>query len=365
MKFKIRYSDQIVGLFIIVAFVSFTVLIILLGAKQRWFAKDYKYVTSFQSAAGIGPGSNIMLKGFVIGKIDKLSLNKNNIVDAQFHIYDSFYSKVRTYSILELTVSPIGLGTQLLFHPGSGDELLEEGSFIPLADSEEGQTLVELGLVEIPPKDDTITRLLSNINPVMENINRTVVTLNRTLTEVNRVIAGQSTGPLGSIVVDASTAVAALPDTMEHVKGLVSDVRENAMQLLEETTGLISEFKSIAGNLNETTESMRDPKGLVTKLLDPKGSIKKFLDDDEALYRKVNSMIGELEKSSKSLQSIISSLNSEMPKVASLLNETKTAIAKAQDVLEGIKNNPLIRGGIPERMDLEPLRSSMREGSFE
>lgn len=365
MKFKIKYSDQIVGLFIIIAFASFAALIVMLGAKQRWFSKDYKFETLFKSASGISPGSNILLKGFVIGKIDKLTLNKNNEVEAKFHIYDSFYNKVRGYSILELTVSPIGLGTQLLFHPGSGDELMPEGSFIPLADSDEGQALLDQNLVTIPPKDDTITRLLSNINPMIENTSKTLVTLNRTLTEVNRAIAGQSTGVLGTMLLDAGSAVGQLPGTMEDVRGMTQDIRENISQLLQETSSLISEFNSIAANLNETTASIKDPTGLVTKLLDPKGSIKKFLDDDEALYKKISSMINELDKSAKSLQSIVTSLNSEMPKVASLLNETKTAIAKAQDVLEGLKNNPLIKGGIPERLELEPLRQSMREGSFE
>jgi len=34
-------------------------------------------------------------------------------------------------------------------------------------------------------------------------------------------------------------------------------------------------------------------------------------------------------------------------------------------VLEGVKNNPLIRGGVTERVEQESLYSAMREGSFE
>jgi phospholipid/cholesterol/gamma-HCH transport system substrate-binding protein len=103
----------------------------------------------------------------------------------------------------------------------------------------------------------------------------------------------------------------------------------------------------------------------VPKLLDPSGSIKTFLNDDNALYKKVMSIVGEIEKSVKSLQGIVSGLNSEMPKVAAVLNETRTAIQQAQDVLEGVKNNPLIRGGVSERVEQESLYRAMREGSFE
>jgi phospholipid/cholesterol/gamma-HCH transport system substrate-binding protein len=371
MKFKIKFADQIVGLFILVAVVFFAVIVILIGANQRWFAKDYSFVTQFQSATGVAPGTAIFMKGFTIGKIDRITLNEDNGVDAEFHIYDSYYDKVREYSILELTVSPIGLGSQLLFHPGLGETQLSEGAFIPTADSIEGETLIEQELVLIPPKDDTITRLLANVNPLLENTNKTVVTINRTLTEVNRALAGQSTGPLGNIVTDASAAAAALPGTMEDVDAVIEDVQVQVSELMAQVNGLLvqvssllSEFEAIGSNVAATTESIRDPTGLVPKLLDPSGSLKTLLDDDNALYKKILSIVGEADKSVKSLQSIITGLNGEMPKVAAVLNETRTAIQQAQDVLEGVKNNPLIKGGVTERVEQESLYRAMREGSF-
>lgn len=365
MKFKIKFADQVVGLFIIVALAFFVVIIVLVGANQRWFAKNYRFVTSFASATGVAPGTSILMKGFTIGKIDKLTLNADNSVNAAFHIYDSYYDKAREYSILELTVSPIGLGSQLLFHPGNSEARLAEGSFVPTADSIEGKSLIEQELVSIPPKDDTITRLLANINPLLENTNKTIVTANRTLTEVNRALAGQSTGPLGTIVSDASTAVAALPGTMDNVDAIIADVRVRVGSIMDKVTLLLDELEAIGGNLAATTEAIRDPTGLATRLLDPSGSIKTFLDDDNALYKRVMTIVGDLEKSIKSLQGIVSGLNSEMPTVTGLLNETRSAIQKAQDVLDGVKNNPLIRGGIPARVEQQPLYSSMREGSFE
>ncbi|HOZ72321.1 MAG TPA: MlaD family protein [Spirochaetales bacterium] len=365
MKFKIKFADQIVGLFIIVALAFFAVIVVLIGANQRWFAKDYRFVTSFPSAAGVAPGTSILMKGFTIGKIDKLRLNADNAVDADFHIYDTYYDKVREYSILELTVSPIGLGSQLLFHPGTGEARLEEGAFVPTADSIQGQSLIDQELVVIPPKDDTITRLLANVNPLLENTNKTIVTVNRTLTEVNRALAGQSSGPLGDIVGDVSVAAAALPGAMAGVGGIVGDVESRVAILLDQAGSLLAELETIAGNLAATTEAVRDPTGLVTTLLDPSGSIKTFLDDDDALYKKVMSIVGEADKAVRSLQGIITGLNGEMPKIAGLLNETKAAIKQAQDVLEGVKNNPLIRGGVTERVEQESLYSAMREGSFE
>jgi phospholipid/cholesterol/gamma-HCH transport system substrate-binding protein len=372
MKFKIKYADQIVGLFIVIAVVIFALIVILVGANQRWFAKDYRFKTVFQSATGVSPGTSIIMKGFVVGKINRITLNAENAVDADFHIYDTYRNLVREYSILELTVSPIGLGSQLLFHPGRGERLLEEEEFIPTADSPAGLAIIEQELVEIPPKDDTITRLLANVNPLLENVNRVMVTINRTLTEVNRAIAGQSTGPLGSIVDDVSGAAARLPLTAERVDDIVADVQTRTAGLLDQVSSLLLAFQvvtadvgAISNNLAATTEAIRDPTGLVPKLLDPKGSIKTFLDDNDALYKRVMSIVAEVEMSVRSLQGIVTGLNGEMPKISAVLNETRTAIQQAQDVLEGVKNNPLIRGGVPERAYQDSLYGSMREGSFE
>lgn len=379
MKFKIKFADQIVGLFILISLVAFSGIIIIMGINQRWFAKNYYFKSVFNSSANIAPGTGIQMRGFQIGKIDKVTLNDENQVDVEFYIYDTYYYKVKESSLLELSVSPIGLGSALLFHPGKEGDVLPEGSFIPTADSVDGQSIIEQELADIPVKDDTITRLLSNVNPVLENVNRTLVAVTRTLTEVNRAIAGQGSGPLTGIVGDINAATSKLPATMDNVNSVVDSVDEVVIgvqdrvavlldqveELLQATQTTVANVNGITGNLEETTDALRDPTGLIPKLLDPQGSLKTILDDDDALFNRIIAITDNVERSVRNLQQIISSLNSEVPKIASVLNETKSAIEKAQDVLEGVKNNPLIRGGVPERAVQESLYNSMREGSFD
>jgi phospholipid/cholesterol/gamma-HCH transport system substrate-binding protein len=350
MRFRIKYADKIVGLFVVVAAVFLAGGIIVLGANQRWFAKDIRFQTRFSSAAGASPGTAIMMRGFQVGKVAKVKLNDANQVDAEFVIYDSYYPKVKEYSILELVTSPIGLGTQLLFHPGKGESPAAPGSFIPLADSDEGRDLIDRGLVDIPVKDDSITRLMAGINPLVENVNKTVVTVNRTLTEVNRALAGQSSGPLGSIVNDASSTV--------------SNIDALSKNLTTQTKTLLDSVNAISKNLEATTEAIRDPTGLVPKLLDPKGSLKTLLDDKNELYNSINGSVVELQKTLKNIQEITSSLSDEMPSIAVTIDEGRTAIKQAQDVMIGLKNNPLLRGGIPARVERQPQSQSMREGQF-
>jgi phospholipid/cholesterol/gamma-HCH transport system substrate-binding protein len=376
MRFRIKHADKIVGFFVLLAALFLAGGIIFLGANQRWFSKDIHFTTRFASAAGAAPGTAIMMRGFQVGKVTKVRLNEENSVDADLVIYDNFYPKVKESSLLELVTSPIGLGTQLLFHPGKGEALLAAGSKIPLADSDEGRDLIDQGLVDIPVKDDTITRLLAGVNPLIENANKTVVTINRTLTEINRALAGQSSGPLGSIVTNASKAVARADgmvagvsaqatELVGHVDGMVVDISAQAETLVAKANDLVDSVNSITKNLEATSEALRDPTGLVPKLLDAKGSLKTILDDKNALYDSINASVGELQKTLKNVQDITGSLNGQMPSIAVTIDEGRAAIKQAQDVLTGLKNNPILKGGIPARTEQVPMSQSLREGNFQ
>lgn len=357
MKFRIKHADRIVGLFIVVAAFLLCVGVVALGANQRWFAKNYRFETKVGSASGLSNGMPILMKGFQVGKIRRLRLNDQNEVDVAFVIYDTYYGKARENSLLELVTSPIGLGSQLLFHPGKAASLMKEGSFVPMADSDEGQRLIDEGLVDIPPKDDTVTRLLANVNPLLENLNKTVVTLNRTLTEVNRALAGQSAGPLGQVVAGAA-------DTVSNIDELVAGVKDQAQSLVSKANDLADSLTRISGNLEATSEAMRDPTGLVPRLLDPKGSIKTILDDKNAMYNSLMSSLAATQESLANIKAMTASLNAQMPTVAAALAETQETLRQAQDVLVGLKNNPILKGGIPERKEQTQLYQSLRDGEF-
>ena len=364
MRFRIKYADRIVGAFVILAALVLVGGIVLLGANQRWFAKDFRFKAVFGSGAGLSPGTAILMKGFQVGKIDKLRLTDDNQVEIDFAIYDTYYEKARENSVLEVVTSPIGLGTQLLFHPGKSEILMPEGTRVPSATSPEGIDLIEQELVEIPVKDDTITRLISSLGPLLENANKIIVTMNRTLTEVNRAIAGQSAGPLGSIVNEASSAMTGVKGLVGDARGVVGTTGDQVEALMKRADDLTQSLGRITSNLETTTEALKDPTGLIPKLLDPKGSLKTLLDDKNEIYDRLSASLVEVEKTIKSLSSMTSSLEEQVPTIVSTLEETKTAIKKGQDVLTGLTNNPLLKGGIPERKEQSSIYQSLREGEF-
>ncbi len=63
MKFKIRFADQIVGIFVLVAIIAVAAILVLIGVNQRWFAKNYYYQSRFASGDGLSVGMPLVLKG--------------------------------------------------------------------------------------------------------------------------------------------------------------------------------------------------------------------------------------------------------------------------------------------------------------
>jgi phospholipid/cholesterol/gamma-HCH transport system substrate-binding protein len=87
------------------------------------------------------------------------------------------------------------------------------------------------------------------------------------------------------------------------------------------------------------------------------------LDDDE-LYNNLNTIVAELGESARELSSFTSYINSQQPTITAILKEGETTLVESQDVLEGLKNNPLLRGGITEEDTTPATFRGLREAEF-
>ncbi len=333
MKFKIRFADQIVGLFILLAILGLAGILILIGANQRWFAKNYFFTSQFKSAEALKVGMPIKLKGFEIGKVHRISLSQDNKVDIEFYIYDNYYDKVFPNSVLELSSNPLGLGGGLLFHPGKQKgQTIAEFSFIPSLDFKEGKRLVQEDLVELPKSEDVI-------NSVLQNVDETLTSLKSLVVSLDEAVKGESDGPVGMILKDLAVATARFNSLLLDVGG-------------------------IAANMEETTSHFRDPTGLAKTLLDPKGSLATLLDDDNVLFDQIVQAIEELNAIIEQLSSFSLFINSTQPQIVGILERGKETLDKSSDVLEAVKNNPLLRGGIPEKKEQQTTFQSFRDEDF-
>lgn len=351
MKFKIRYADQIVGLFTIIAVVCLAVLLIFMGINQRWFSKNYYFNTRFLSAQGLKIGMPINLKGFQIGQINSISLTEDNNVEVEFYVYEKYYEKVKPNSIIQHVISPIGIGSDLVFHPGkySGSPL-EENSFIPSYNLKQAQDLIKEKVVDIPQGDNTVTRIVNQIDPLLANVNMLLESFDELSNTINTGLKGDLKGPVG--------------DTIDNVAAITDNIKIIISETANRINILLDNAADISGNINTLTANISDPEGLVPKLMGGDGTAAALFSDNRELYNNLNAILENLDTMTNELNKFTSYLNESTPQITGVLEESRGALKEGKAVLQGLKNNPLLRGGITEIEGQDNTFNNHRDEDF-
>jgi phospholipid/cholesterol/gamma-HCH transport system substrate-binding protein len=333
VKFRIRFADKIVGLLIIVAIGFLVFAVFMLGKRHRWFAKDQTYTTHFDSASGLSANMPVQYRGFTIGNVKSFDLTVDDKVEVRFTIYDTYLDRVREGSLVEIRVNPIGIGGgQFLFYPGLLPNPPEE-NFIPSVNSDEGREYLEQGLVVIRGQDDSITVIISRVNTLLQNINSvtlqlrdafrgtdTKTTLGRTVSELEKTIRGASS-------------------LVGNVDAGLKPSLENAGQITEHIERIAAQAELVVADLRTVAAELANPDGLALRVLDAGGPVYTNLE------RSLNALSGTLE----SLELTAGAFPAQMAQVEAFILELRTALESAEDVIIALRNNPLLKNGIPDR----------------
>ena len=302
MKFKIKYADQIVGILSLVAIIALIFIIFLIGSTQKWFVPKHNYYTVISSASNISAGKAITYKGFEIGKIRNFSLDDSNNVIVNFYITDDYKSKAVRNSIIEILTSP--LGSSVVFYPGNSKDFLPDNSYVPERSSDEAKELLKYHMVSVVEQTDSLNTILA--------------------------MATTLVGDIDTLVKQINLALEGSQDTL--------------------LTTTITQLNAILANINELTSTGT---GLVPKLL-----------EDENSQGSIANVLLQLDSTMGDINSITSSVESNMPGISVLISQMQTLLKQMQDVMEGLKNNPLLKNGISEKPEKENATPKLREENF-
>jgi phospholipid/cholesterol/gamma-HCH transport system substrate-binding protein len=340
MKFKIRFADQIVGFFIILSLLSLAFVIVMLGHSQRWFAKDASFHTILPSAGGLGKNMAVQYRGFTIGNVKDFYLTANDDVEVVFSIHEAYKDRAKEGSLVEMMISPVGLGNQFLFHAGMG-MVLTEGALIPIVGSAEARELVRQGLAEVPRHDDSISLIMSRASTTLDGINQTLAQVNEALGP------GSETTEIGRIVGSIRKTLAGA----ESIPGTVDRTADEAVRMIN---GIVAELNPILANINALTAELNDPDGLLYTVLDTDREVY------TSLIKSLDSISGILDN----LDRTTAFIPGQLPQIAGLLTDLRVTLKTAEDVLVALTNNPLLRKGIPQRIDSQPGGTTPRDIRF-
>ena len=325
MKFRIRFADQIVGVFVIVSILSLIFVIFMLGSKQRWFARDYQFTTHFETAAGLSSNMAVQYKGITIGNVKSFRLTDNDKIEVTFSIQEAYTNRVRLGSLVDINVSPIGLGSSFLFYPGLGEVLPDKSTILAL-NSPEGRLLAQTDLAHVPEQNDSISLLLARINGVVGSI--------------DGALHGTNDTSIGRTLIGVEQTVTGLTEIPETVNTTVAQ--------------LTREVNSVLRDINKITAQLSEPGSLVSNVLDGDGTVYANL---EASLISLAGILDNIDRTTNYLPA-------EMPQISAVLSDVRSAIKNAEDVLISVANNPLLRGGIPQRVQTQTGGTSPRDINF-
>lgn len=322
MKFRFKYADKIVGLFVIIALFFVCLMLILAGLNKNWFQKKIDYYTYFDSAEGLEINMPINMKGLEIGKIKKIiPIIEEGMpfqVRVEVEFLEEYISLVRTNSVLELKSNFLGFGGGMSFYPGvydSESRILDEGSLIINTTMSEAKELISEGKVEKDKGDDLMSSLMDKV-PIIVN------SLSNSLTMVENALAGTSNEPLGII--------------LKNIELLSYDINQ-------------------LDNLLPT-------------IIGDEGALADLFIDGSPFYNEFYEIVNGISVSINDINDLTGQLSDSSPQIEIALEELIISLEEAQDVMEGLKNNPLLRDGISEETITEgteeSTQSSYRDEDF-
>lgn len=349
MKFKFKYTNQIVGAFLVGAALFLILIISAVAIQNKLFVKTYIFNAKFFDAEGLTSTTVIRFKGFEIGKIKSYRLNEENMIDAEFVIYENYRDKIIENSALNKSKSPLSSSSTIeLLQGPDPTKILPEGAFIPSIQVPEGRLLVEQGLVT--RTGDVVSSIIANVDRLLDNLNKD---------------GNQDQGALFRALVNLANASEKLDRTLSDIEylanGLTKDknYKDGAIfRTINHVADLTEQMKVTLIAINQV---VLQSDTLITNYSKPEGLIQKMIDPTQKqIFQPMGKLMDRLDATLLELQELLSYLNQQTPEFSVVISEGKSTLRVAQKTLEGINNNPLIKGGISKEKSGQPVNIPSR-----
>jgi len=338
MKFKMRYSEKIVGSFLAVALIIIVTATGYLIFTNKAFEKKYEFKAKFSDAVGLSASTPVYFKGFKIGVITNYILTDDNYILADFNVYEEFRNKIVRNSALFKSLNPITSTSTIEFLQGTENlSALPEHSLIPAIDVLEGEKLIARNMVK--KTGDPLNTVLYNLAAFSENINGD-----------NNVDKGAFFRALVNMA-DAAEGMKKITDNLnadfESVstpdklgKRPLASLVINAVHISDSVrimTGLVN--RSLI-KLDTILTAYGRPEGLAVKMIDPDG--KQIIEPIKKTINTLNETLPKLEKFSEFLVA-------QQGQFISILKQLVETLDEVQVTFETINASPIIGNPKSER----------------
>ncbi|MCL1927185.1 MAG: MlaD family protein [Treponema sp.] len=142
----------------------------------------------------------------------------------------------------------------------------------------------------------------------------------------------------------------------------IADLLEKAMEIADGLTVRPNEKPTIAlGQIIANIEKLTA--NLAADMANPNG-VRSIINGDAQTLNALEASLVALAGTLDNIEKTTNYIPREMPQILSLLTEARTAVRAASDVLISLRNNPLLRKGIPEHAEIDSSGTNPRDIRF-
>ncbi len=337
MKLRIKYTGYFVSIFILTALFAVIVTLGILSVDKRYFAKKYSFYTKFDDATGLSTSTPIIFKGFKIGQVKNFSLNSSNFVDAELTIYSEFRDKIVANSLVFKSVNPITSIGSIEFISGDNlDNKLPVHGFITSFDSRLGKELALTKNLQIK-SSEKLSSIVDNMNVLLNSFTQ-YDTVKGGILYNTLVNTSEITKSMKELIAKTNRSMTVLTGD-EYTEGQLITSFKNFSQINKEmsyTSHLMNNTLMLTDTL---LRAYKNPEGLIPKMLDPEGN--KIFNPAMQTLNKLDALVEEHVR-------FANFLNSQSTEFSIMLAKTNLLLTELRKTIEGLNNNPLIKGGIQE-----------------
>lgn len=342
MNYKLKHTQHIVSLFIIIPVVVLITTVVFIALKQNMFEKRYHYYSSLENASGISTQTPVLYKGFEIGRVHSFELNEDGTIKIDFYVLKRYKPIIVEASVLYRTTNPITSKTTLEYVRGPQKmKPLVEGSRVPSTDFAEGRRLLR---VYMPKASDPIAAIIENIEMLTHALNMDDNADKGALMRI--LVTAANASEKAEITLDllnenlreVSTLTRNLNRDHNPEEGVILRILNNVADVSQSVAGQTDELEELLATANTLAANYADPDSLIVKMLDPSG---------QQIFAPLSTTLHSLSASLLDLQKIMSSLSRSNPELLLLINNLNETLEKSAKTLEAMNNNPLLRKGIP------------------
>lgn len=334
MKPSSKKTNRIVFTFITfgMAFlVAFTSIILI---NNKTFVDKVFYRSVLDDAKGLSAKPAIYFKGIEIGRISDFRLNQlNNDIEVDFYIFADYQNKVVRHAVLSGNQSVL-LDTATEFKlimpnnlADTAPQVLEPGSVVPYISSKLGQQYLRQGMISIPA--NSVDSIITSINNLLINLQRTD---NAEAGAIFKILDRMATISDHLVVITQQLSESQLVSESELLLSEARQVVSNLPQTQQKFDQLLSESQALITQMESAINAYQDPAKIVSDVSD--GQVPEILNNAN--------------ESLAILKGMINDVHAERLQLMVTINTVLKVLNKMDKTLQGVNNNPLLRGGIEE-----------------